>query len=432
LNRTTQKVKIGIYNYSIKNNGGGEKKTAVLADHLSRTHDVLLISCCDIDIPGLERYFGVDLSRVQVLVLREKQLSGKTGKLLSQVNRIKNYLRMKSLNLDLFINCSPGDTTPNPAPKGIYMCMFPRVPDTNAGRSGLRHAIRSMAKSLVGSIGDRMKTYTVITANSFYTSKWLLKWWNCPSTVIYSAAEPMGPPAVKEKIIVHVGRFTAYAEKENHPKRQEVMLEVFKGMQDLHKQGWQMHFVGSSENSLEGRNFIQKLQDDAQGYPVQFHCNIPLNELRELYRRAAIYWHATGYGFSENEYPGRQEHFGLTTVEAMSAGVVPVVINTGGQRETVAHGTTGFRWDTLQELAHFTRQVTDDPDLKAQLSRAAIESAPKFSKEAFLERMDVIVEDLIGTPIKNQYQTDEGSALSTSSTTVVPVGPVSSHTRSAV
>ncbi|MEI6256489.1 MAG: glycosyltransferase [Planctomycetota bacterium] len=58
--------------------------------------------------------------------------------------------------------------------------------------------------------------------------------------------------------------------------------------------------------------------------------------------------------------PSSQEHFGQTTVEALSAGVVPVVIDTGGQRETVEPGRNGFRWNTLEELATQTRQQRFD------------------------------------------------------------------------
>ena len=40
------------------------------------------------------------------------------------------------------------------------------------------------------------------------------------------------------------------------------------------------------------------------------------------------------------------EHFGITTVEAMAAGCVPVVIDKADQREIVRHVTDGYRWTT--------------------------------------------------------------------------------------
>jgi hypothetical protein len=46
-----------------------------------------------------------------------------------------------------------------------------------------------------------------------------------------------------------------------------------------------------------------------------------------------FYWHATGYSYSTEKHPGVQEHFGMTTVEAMSADTAPVPINSGGRSD---------------------------------------------------------------------------------------------------
>jgi glycosyltransferase involved in cell wall biosynthesis len=92
-----------------------------------------------------------------------------------------------------------------------------------------------------------------------------------------------------------------------------------------------------------------------------------------------------------------QEHFGVTTVEAMSAGAVPVVINTGGQREIVTHGVDGFLWNDLDSLAEHTQQLAGDADLRRRLSLNAVHSSARFSREAFGAR----VEQLISVPGNN-------------------------------
>ena len=68
-------VKIGIYNLYISARGGGEKRSLVLADHFSRTHKVFLIVPKRPDLLSLERYFDVDLSRVNVVALDESQFA---------------------------------------------------------------------------------------------------------------------------------------------------------------------------------------------------------------------------------------------------------------------------------------------------------------------------------------------------------------------
>ena len=114
-----------------------------------------------------------------------------------------------------------------------------------------------------------------------------------------------------------------------------------------------------------------------------FHKDCPYGELMDLYSRAKIFWHATGYGVDENADPDKMEHFGITTVEAMSYGAVPVVINKGGQKETVAHGETGFLWNTEEECVAATEKLIRDDGLRQRLARGASVRADLFSIEEF-------------------------------------------------
>jgi len=53
------------------------------------------------------------------------------------------------------------------------------------------------------------------------------------------------------------------------------------------------------------------------------------------------------------------EHFGITIVEAMSAGCVPVVHDSGGPKEIV-NGERGFRWQNLEEIPRMIEQAMED------------------------------------------------------------------------
>jgi glycosyltransferase involved in cell wall biosynthesis len=106
--------------------------------------------------------------------------------------------------------------------------------------------------------------------------------------------------------------------------------------------------------------------------------------LKSLYERASIFWHAAGYGEDENLWPVYSEHFGISTVEAMAAGCVPVVIKKGGQREIVEHGVSGFLWETLDELMAYTDLLLNDDRLLANMAEAARKRAQMFSRESFI------------------------------------------------
>jgi glycosyltransferase involved in cell wall biosynthesis len=238
-----------------------------------------------------------------------------------------------------------------------------------------------------------LDTYEVITANSYFTFRWVRKLWHRDATVVYSACEDMGPPGPKEKTIIHVGRFVA--EHRGDYKHQRTLLDAFRGLRDVATQGWRLHFAGTLMQDAASRLAVERLERAASGLPVFIHRNTRIDALRELYRKASIYWHATGYGSAAEDHPGWQEHFGITTVEAMSAGAVPVVIDSGGQQETVDHGVNGFRWREVAELQTYTRRLVQDAGLREALSERAVRDSVQFGRSNFADRMELMVDSLV-------------------------------------
>jgi glycosyltransferase involved in cell wall biosynthesis len=132
----------------------------------------------------------------------------------------------------------------------------------------------------------------------------------------------------------------------------------------------------------------------AAGYPILLHVNAPFAELRRLTASAQIFWHATGYGEDDEQVPERMEHFGITTVEAMAAGCVPVVIGKGGQVEIVEHGVSGLVWQTLPELQTCTRALIDDPALRGRLASGARQRSRAFGMDRFRQDVLALVDQL--------------------------------------
>jgi glycosyltransferase involved in cell wall biosynthesis len=113
----------------------------------------------------------------------------------------------------------------------------------------------------------------------------------------------------------------------------------------------------------------------------------------DLYGRARLFWHAAGFGSADSS-PESSEHFGISTVEAMSAGAVPIVINKGGQPEIVEHGVSGFLWNTLDELREYTRLLAADEPLRLRMSNAARERAELFSRSRFVGEFTRLVDSI--------------------------------------
>ena len=264
------------------------------------------------------------------------------------------------------------------------------VREVRVGR-GIRPRLESFAPWLTtrGTAPRWLPSYGALVANSRFTQHWIQTWWSSDSEVLYPPVS-MQTPGDKEPVILHVGRF--FPAKEGHSKKQLELVRAFRRLVDGGTSGWTLHLVGGCEDN--GRPYLAQVREEARGYPVEVHVDASGEELRALYARASVYWHASGIGENADRRPGRLEHFGMTTVEAMSAGAVPVVIGLAGQLETVRHGVDGFHFRDLGGLVALTRHLIDHPDLLEAMSASAARRAHDYSIEAFGRRFWSIVDAL--------------------------------------
>ncbi len=212
--------------------------------------------------------------------------------------------------------------------------------------------------------------------------------WRRSSIPVYAVCDPIGKLGTKQKRILNVGRFTSF-NPEIHHKRQDILIDTFVKMEELHQGGWELHLAGSFYETDSGTYAdVESLIKTASGVPVFFHFNVVHSDLVELYRSATIYWHATGFGSVSVDSPGTQEHFGITTVEAMFAGCVLVVINSGGQLETVTDGESGYLWNTVEELSKRTLTLTQNSQNYEEMSAKAELASHQFTREIFNSRID--------------------------------------------
>ncbi|MCX7621183.1 MAG: glycosyltransferase family 4 protein [Acidimicrobiales bacterium] len=268
------------------------------------------------------------------------------------------------------------------------------VTGVHAGPS-LKAIARLRYPSLAASPADFgfVKSYDRVVSNSEYTRSWVRRWWEIDTDVLYPPVT-MQPRGDKQNIILNVGRF--FSPDRGHCKKQ---LDLVRAMRAIawrgRLPGWTLHLVGGCAPA--DQEYLDKVRKEAQGLPVEIHVDASGAELRDLYSRASIYWHATGLGEDPETQPDRFEHFGITTVEAMSAGAVPVVIFAAGQAEIVEHGVNGLLWEPLVQLVCFTEDLALDDERRERMSAAAQVRARDFGFEAFGERLLAIVSEIVGT-----------------------------------
>ncbi|MCS7249108.1 MAG: glycosyltransferase [Anaerolineales bacterium] len=397
--RSSSIRKICIYNAYLPTFGGGETQTAFLVKSLSKlfpsasievlVHETIAFPVISIEelTRTLRGEYNLENTRVS---LRYVPLRLSPRARFSLVEKVCRFLREEKIALlsrkyDLFINNTFASELPARGKLNIYYCMFPTKIEIP---KGLRGYLYRFKKSRF------LRSYHLFLANSNYTQRWIDNYWRVNSFVLYPPiGEIAGSPTLaKENLIVSVGRFFSG----NHSKKQDILIKAFIEMYEKGwARGWELALIGRKHTDKESQTFLQSLYSLSHGYPIRILHDLRKDELVLYLKKAKIYWHATGYGENLKLAPEKFEHFGLSTIEAMQYGVVPVVYNAGGQPEIVKHGTNGFVYTTIEELIQLTKSLMQSNSLWARYSQAARDSTRNFREEVIERQLRSLLEQFI-------------------------------------
>jgi glycosyltransferase involved in cell wall biosynthesis len=237
-----------------------------------------------------------------------------------------------------------------------------------------------------GFVHEFLDSYQVVAANSPYTARWVEQLWDRPATVLAPPVQ-LRAPGTKRPIILAVGRF--FANVSGHSKKQLELVQAFRRACEQGLEGWELHLVGGCSNAERG--YVETVRKAALGLPVRFHVNARGEDLAELFASASIFWHAAGLGEDLHRHPDRFEHFGISVVEAMSAGAVPMVYTHGGPAAIVGKTGCGVLYATIEELADRTLELIGEPVELARLSEAAMGEAMEYAFDRFADRVEEVI-----------------------------------------
>jgi len=230
------------------------------------------------------------------------------------------------------------------------------------------------------SLLNRMKLFRIdkIICNSYFTKGFIDEEYAVKSLVIYPpVAVGKIRPGGKENIILNVGRFSQLQQA----KRQDVLISAFKQLFNEGVLDWKLILAGGTEIGVD--YYIEKLRKAVKDYPIQIIESPTFAEIKDLYGKAKIFWAATGFGIEEKRSPMGVEHFGITLVEAMSGGAVPIAYCAGGHKEIIADGDNGYLWRKKRELLAKTRQLIANERLWKSLSSKAKKDSRVYEYERF-------------------------------------------------
>jgi glycosyltransferase involved in cell wall biosynthesis len=357
-------VKIGIFDPYLDTMSGGERYMLSIASCLAKEHDVSIFwdSKTVKDIQNeAKRKFAMDLSEISFI----PSLFGRNTSLLTRLKKSKQY--------DLIIVLSDGS---------IPFLGCPLVLHFQAPTEWVK------LDPLITKL-KMMRTKKVV-CNSVFTKRFIDKKFNVNSVVLYPPVNvPERKIVQKENIILNVGRFGVRAAGSSF-KKQEVLAKAFVRMRNEKRgKGWKFVLVMSATESEqeEAESFASSLTHE----DIDVIINPDSKKLSECYAKAKLYWHAAGFGEDLNEHPDRAEHFGLSTVEAMYYGAVPIVIDAGGQPEIVTDGENGFLWGDIDELLVKTHLLMSDEKKREIFAVAAEKRAEYFQFDRFCRELSEII-----------------------------------------
>ncbi len=255
-------------------------------------------------------------------------------------------------------------------------------------RNNIIHFQRPFFKVDGKSLISRMKFFRInkVVVNSKFTKKWIDKEYPVNSMVLYPPVDVSKfKPSKKENIIISIARFSQLEQS----KRQDVLVDAFKKFYDKGNKNWKLVLAGGSE--VGGVDFVKKLKELSVGYPIRIVENPEFTDIKSLYSKSKIFWSASGYNIDEEREPNRVEHFGITVVEAMAAGLIPMVFDAGGHKEIIKSNENGFLWKTVEDLLRLTEIISSDLHLQKKLSSVGKKDSHNFSLEVFKEKVLSII-----------------------------------------
>lgn len=382
-------MRIGIYNEPCGGGlGGSEVSVAVLAEALAKNHEVeILHRRPAMTLESLSQFADVDLRNVRLKIPDPPAPKPQARNLWNRHLTERRMQAEMSKAYDLFIAFTHGVPPYCAAPSGVLMVLFPmydlRVASVQSGTNFFSRIFKPLLsmwrkwkwKSSIDSYQTRM-------ANSDFTRRWTKTRWNIDCQVVFPPVDVDIPPVEKTNRILSVGRFAAFGLGKN----QVELLHIFGQLKNSGHEDWNYDCAGGCGTSDAELASLQEVKQIAAKCGANVIANVGHSQLKNLYQKDKIFWHAKGIGVDEHSHPEFTEHFGMTTVEAMAGGCVPVVINKGGQREIVEHGVSGFLWNTPEEWQEYTVRLMQNDALFQKMSTAARDRARLLSREVFVRR----------------------------------------------
>lgn len=375
------------------NAGGGAERLA--AESLQALNEMdLSVDLVTFTKPNwnqLERIFGISKLRKYVNNVIKADISS----LLDEENEAdsSNITDQYDVVMNAHGDILPYNMFGEKQDKLITYCHYPLVPELIRGlkydtvlRNYLKmcdykfESLDKLRTKALGVYNKMMKSSTVVTNSIFSSRAVKLYYPRTDPLIIYPPIDidffsRVVSSDSRENRIVVIGRF-------NPDKNIELALEVAKVLKGMNTK-FEMSIVGNlSKQYRPYYNYLQKLiKVNGLSDLVDLKPNVDINDLLALFGKSKVLFHAT-----------IGEPFGMCIAEAMSAGLVPVVPNFGGNTEFVPESQ---RYRNQKEAAKI---ILKSMNANLQQRFSLSNSVKKFGKGRFKDNLKRLLSERVVAP----------------------------------
>ena len=342
--------KVLIYDPYLDTLGGGERYVLTLAQTLLREEWEVKIAWEDPDILSKAK----DKFRLKIDGMEIIDRNIFSEKFVHKWSQLKNF--------DLLFWVSDGSLPMVFGPKKTWVHF--QVPFMNVEGDSFKNQ-------------TKLKMVSKLVCNSQFTANVIRSEFGKECQVLYPpVATDLFKPGVKTNTILYVGRFSRLMQDKAHAE----LIATFKNFSGVKSNDYRLVLAGSTETSEAA--YLNWLRNEAEDYPIEIVPDPSFEELQKLYAEAKFFWGLAGFNADEETQPERCEHFGMSVVEAMAAGCIPILLNKGGYKEIVEDGQSGYLISRIDQMISITTNLINQISL-TEITQKAMARANFFSETRF-------------------------------------------------
>ena len=331
--------------------GGGEKYLFGLIQYLEKKYSKIIIS-------GPNPYSN----------LRLRQLTEIMGfKFRAEFITYDKLENIKNIELFIALTNYKSPTVRGIGKKNIYICQFPF------------ESLRSEKESI-----EILEGYSNALVYSQFVKNELIS--KIPKSVEVNILSPyvsIGNLEVKKvrNKITTIGRFFVGGHNKRHDFLIEEFSKLYKNYKDI-----ELNIIGTTMPDEMHMNHLTHLQNMAKGMPIRFHVNIDEEDVKKILSESEFYWHATGINENIKINPERFEHFGISIVEAMRYGCIPIVPGYGGPLEILGDELIDLTFKNSNQFQEINKKLFNDEKLVNFYRDKVMEKYDEFSYDNFVSK----------------------------------------------